>query len=127
MSSAVRSLAPYAIEIATTELEPRLEFPGEVLDGNPVMHSRLFWESPDQQQARGVFEATPGQFSWNFGWDEFFVVASGHATVETADGKTLELKPGTAGIFKPGDRTVWTVHETLRKGFHKDLTTAPGV
>lgn len=121
MSTPVDVATPFAVKVDEDELQPRLEFPGEVLAGNPVMHSRLFWESTDKQQARGVFEALPGQFSWNFGWGEFFVVASGHATVETADGQSIELLPGTAGMFKPGDRTVWTVHQTLRKAFHKDL------
>lgn len=122
MSSAIEVRAPFTVAIGEVELQPRLQFPGEVLAGDPVLRSTLIWESADQQQARGVFEATPGQFSWTFGWDEFFVIASGRATVETASGEKLELAPGVAGIFKPGDQTTWTVHETLRKGFHKDLS-----
>ena len=49
--------------------------------------------------------------------DEVFVVLAGRATVEVDGGPTLELGPGDVGILDAGDRTTWTVHETLRKVF----------
>lgn len=112
---------PFAVQVLDADLLPKVEFPGEVLEGNPAIASRVIWESADKRQARGIFESTPGQFSWHFAWEEFFVIVSGRATVETAAGEILELSPGTAGMFKAGDRTIWSIHETLRKGFHKDL------
>ena len=39
----------------------------------------------------------------------------GRATVEVAEGPTLELGPGDVGLLPAGARTTWTVHETLRK------------
>jgi uncharacterized cupin superfamily protein len=46
-----------------------------------------------------------------------FVVVSGRATVEVEDGPTLELGPGVVGVLREGDRTTWTVRETLRKAY----------
>ncbi|MFF1831442.1 cupin domain-containing protein [Paenarthrobacter sp. NPDC058040] len=121
MNSKVDVRVPFAVQTADVELQLKDSFPGEVLAGNPALKAQLIWESPDGQQSRGVFEAEPGTFSWSFAWDEFFVIVSGRATVETSEGEILELVPGTAGIFKAGDQTTWTIHETLRKGFHKGL------
>ncbi|MBD8467849.1 cupin domain-containing protein [Plantibacter sp. CFBP 8798] len=48
--------------------------------------------------------------------DEVFVVLSGEATVDFADGTpSLELRPGSIGRLAAGARTTWTVRETLRK------------
>ena len=48
--------------------------------------------------------------------DEVFVVLSGSATVEFADGTTpLNLGPGDVARLAAGTETVWTVTETLRK------------
>nr|WP_246308625.1 cupin domain-containing protein [Kineosphaera limosa] len=79
------------------------------------------WRSDDGLLERGVFEADPGAFSFTFGWEEYFVVVAGRATVELSTGQVLELEPGVAGAFFPGDETTWTIHETFRKGFHCDL------
>jgi len=118
MSSSVHVQVPLAVEIVGADLVPDLEFPGEVLAGDPAMAVQTIWESPDKDQLRGIWEVRPGQFTWRFDVDEFFVVVSGAATVETVGAETLHLVPGSVAIFKPGDRTTWTVHETLRKGYH---------
>jgi uncharacterized cupin superfamily protein len=45
-----------------------------------------------------------------------FVVLSGEATVDFADGTpSLELRAGSIGRLAAGARTTWTVRETLRK------------
>jgi len=63
----------------------------------------------------GVWEMTPGAMS-DTEADEVFVVLAGRATVEFVDeGRTLELAPGAVVRLVAGARTVWTVHETLRK------------
>ena len=35
--------------------------------------------------------------------------------VQLPGGETLEVGPGSAAVLRAGDRTVWRVHETLRK------------
>jgi uncharacterized protein len=118
MSSPVTLEVPLAVEISSATLRPDREFPGEVLAGDPEMSVQVIWESADGQQSRGIWEVRPGKFTWLFDVDDFFVVVSGRATVELDDGGVLEMVPGTVAIFKPGDQTTWTVHETIRKGFH---------
>lgn len=63
----------------------------------------------------GIWEMTPGTMT-DVEADEVFVVLSGAATVEFADGTTpLILRPGTVARLAAGTETVWTVTETLRK------------
>lgn len=63
----------------------------------------------------GVWEMTPGVMT-DVEAAEVFVVLSGAATVEFADGSpTLHLAPGDVVRFQAGAETVWTVTETLRK------------
>jgi len=109
---------PFALTIEDAELVRDDGFPGQVVEGHPDMSTLLVWESTDKTQIRGIWEVQPGTFTWRFDVDEFFVVLSGHATIEVQEGETLTLQPGSLAVFKPGDRTIWTVHETLRKGFH---------
>ncbi len=63
----------------------------------------------------GVWEMTPGVMR-DVEAEEFFVVLSGSATVEFADGTAaLHLGPGDVVRLAEGAETVWTVTETLRK------------
>lgn len=63
----------------------------------------------------GVWEMTPGVMT-DVEADEVFVVLSGAATVEFADGSAdLILRPGDVVHLAGGAHTVWTVTETLRK------------
>lgn len=63
----------------------------------------------------GVWEMTPGTMS-DVEADEVFVVLSGSATVEFADGTdALHLGPGDVVRLAAGAETVWTVTEALRK------------
>jgi uncharacterized cupin superfamily protein len=63
----------------------------------------------------GVWELTPGVMS-DVEAEEVFVVLSGCATVEFADGSpTLRLGSGDVVRLAHGAKTIWTVTETLRK------------
>jgi uncharacterized protein len=63
----------------------------------------------------GAWEMTPAVMS-DIEAEEVFVVLSGAATVEFADGAdTLTLRPGDVVRLPAGAETVWTVTETLRK------------
>lgn len=63
----------------------------------------------------GVWEMTPGVMT-DVEADEVFVVLSGSATVEFADGSpSLRLSPGDVVRLADGAKTVWTVTETVRK------------
>lgn len=105
-----------ALSVAELELEPRELDPSDVLEGTPEVSERLVWESPDGLISRGVWQITPGVVT-DVEADELFVVLTGRATIEIADGPTLQVGPGDLCVLQRGARTTWRVHETLRKVF----------
>lgn len=64
----------------------------------------------------GIWEMTPGTAS-DVETDEVFVVLSGQARIAFDDPAIadLEVAPGSVVRLAAGQRTVWTVTETLRK------------
>lgn len=66
----------------------------------------------------GVWEMTPGTAS-DVETDEVFVVLAGHATIAFDDPALPDLAVGPGSVVRlaEGQRTVWTVTETLRKIF----------
>ena len=62
----------------------------------------------------GTWEMTPG-VDHDTEVDEVFVVLAGRGTVEFEDGELVKLAPGVAVRLTAGERTTWTVTETLRK------------
>jgi uncharacterized cupin superfamily protein len=106
----------FAVDVAGAVLEPLALDPEQVLEGTPEtsaltleerLHTGIVVE-------HGIWQITPG-VATDVEVDEVFVVVSGRATVHIEGGPTLELAPGTVGTLRAGDRTVWRVHETLRK------------
>ena len=83
----------------------------QVVAGMPEVTAAEVGHSPLEV---GVWQHSVGT-SRDVEVDEVFVVLSGRATIEIADGPTLEVGPGDIGILASGARTTWTVHETLRK------------
>ena len=62
----------------------------------------------------GVWEHPVGR-STDIETDEVFVVLSGRGRVILADGRVLDLQPGTVGVLEAGTETTWEIDETLRK------------
>ena len=115
-------IASLLVEGSTAELQ-RDELPPEtILEGDPEVFSTVLDTSPDGRIIRGIWEITPGVVS-DVEADELFVVLSGRATVTLEDGRELALAPGSVGLLRAGERTVWRVHERLRKVFQ--ITSAP--
>lgn len=86
----------------------------EVRGGSPTAASAVLATLGDTEI--GVWEMTPGTAS-DTEADEVFVVLSGRATI-TFDDPSLpdvEVGPGSVVRLAEGQRTVWTVTETLRK------------
>jgi uncharacterized cupin superfamily protein len=112
--------APFALHVPDADLEPEPLDPAQVVSGDPVVTGRVLWESADGAQVRGLWQITPGVVT-DTEADELFVVVSGRATIEVEGGPVLEVGPGDACVLREGDRTTWTVHETLRKAYHVSL------
>ncbi|MEV5609201.1 cupin domain-containing protein [Streptomyces sp. NPDC052225] len=125
MTTNVQTAAPdaasFAVRVPDVTLEPEPLDPAQIVSGDPVVTGAVLWESADGKQLRGIWQITPGVVT-DTEANELFVVVSGRATVEVEGGDTLELGPGTAAVLREGDRTTWTVHETLRKAYHITLS-----
>ncbi|MFG2819788.1 cupin domain-containing protein [Kitasatospora sp. NPDC048365] len=110
----------FALHVPDVALEPEPLDPDQIVSGNPEVTGKVVWESEDGRQLRGVWQITPGVVT-DTEADELFVVLSGRATVQVENGPTLEVGPGDLAVLREGDRTVWTVHETLRKVYAINL------
>jgi uncharacterized cupin superfamily protein len=88
----------------------------QVVAGAPTTGYAALDVSADGTRELGVWEMTPGAMR-DVEADEVFLVIAGRATVEFADPALppIELRPGSIARLDAGMRTVWTVHETLRK------------
>ncbi|MFI8788228.1 cupin domain-containing protein [Streptomyces sp. NPDC055105] len=120
MTTNDQTTASFAVHILDVALEPEPLDPEQVVSGDPVVTGKVLWESADGKQLRGIWQITPGVVT-DTEANELFVVVSGRATVEVEGGQTLEVGPGDAAVLREGDRTTWTVHETLRKAYHITL------
>ncbi|GAA2059498.1 cupin domain-containing protein [Catenulispora yoronensis] len=110
-----RTIVPgFALHVADAVLEPGELDPAQIVAGEPRVSEVVLSESEDGRVARGIWEMTPGVVT-DTEADEVFVVVSGRATVEFADGTVLEVGPGDVAVLSEGAQTRWTVHETLRK------------
>lgn len=110
----------FVVGVADAELVPEPLDPAQVVSGTPEVTGKVVWESADGRRIRGIWQITPGVVT-DTEADELFVVVSGSATIEVEDGPTLRVGPGDMAVLKEGDRTTWTVHETLRKVYAIDL------
>ena len=85
----------------------------QAVDGSPTTATTAFGDYDGIEV--GVWEMTEGGMR-DVEVNELFVVVSGSATVEFADGSpALRLGPGDVVRLASGTETVWTVTETLRK------------
>ena len=103
-------------------LEPEEFAAGAVIEGSPRMMSHDLYVSPDERVFSGIWSVTPGAFHDVMDGDETFVVLAGRMTVTPEDGAApFEVKAGDVCVFPAGYRSVWTVHETIVKGYHIEL------
>ncbi|MFE5672855.1 cupin domain-containing protein [Agromyces sp. NPDC056523] len=88
----------------------------QVVAGTPTTAYAELDVAADGGRELGVWEMTPGAMR-DTEADEVFLVIAGRATVEFVDPAlpAIELGPGSLMRLEAGMRTVWTVHETLRK------------
>ncbi|MEU9414246.1 cupin domain-containing protein [Streptomyces sp. NPDC048272] len=115
--AAPASFAVSVPDFPDAELEVEELDPAQIVSGTPVVTGKVLWEAEDGLQIRGIWQITPGVVT-DTEADELFVVVGGRATIEVEGGDTLEVGPGSACVLREGDKTTWTVHETLRKAYH---------
>ena len=100
------------IDTLTAALEPVAIDAQQVIDGTPTVGLASFAEIGEAEI--GVWEHTSGA-SLDVEADEAFLVLTGRASVTFDTGETVELVPGRLVRLHAGERTRWTVHETVRK------------
>ena len=88
--------------------------PGQVLDGDPRTSAFVLAQGLDGTEC-GVWRCTPGRFR-DTETQEAFVVLEGKATIEW-EGGSIEVGAGDLCTFAAGTETIWTVEETLLKGY----------
>ena len=102
------------VHAAEAELEPDPLDPAQVVEGDPQTSSFVLASGPGDRES-GVWRCTPGTFT-DVEVSETFVVLAGRATI-AYDGGEVEVGPGDVCELSAGAETLWTVHETLLKGF----------
>ena len=96
--------------VSPLPLEPLA--PDTVVEGSPYAGIRALTDIGGVEV--GVWEMTVGTAT-DVEVDEVFVVLSGSASIAFDDGEVIEVQPGSVVRLHEGDRTTWTVRETLRK------------
>ena len=91
--------------------------PEWILKGNPVAKGTILIQSEDKKMSSGVWECSPGEFSWIFVWDEFARLSEGEVKIEEEGGKVHHLKARDLVHFAVGMKTRWQVIRTVRKTF----------
>lgn len=100
------------MDLLTRSLDHEAVTDGDVVEGSPTTG---VLELPAVGGVDlGVWEITPGTVT-DTEVDEVFIVISGRGTVAFEDGETIDLAPGTVVRLAAGERTTWTISETLRK------------
>ena len=102
----------FAAQVADAELKPDGLRPDQVLAGNPVTSDLVLARHDNARY--GIWEITPGK-AIQVAPTGMFVVISGRATIAVEGGSTFDIGPGDVCIWDGGERTVWTVYETVRK------------
>ena len=102
------------VDARAAALEPDPLDADQVVAGDPRTSAFVVARTAQGAES-GVWRCTPGTFT-DVEVDETFVVIEGRATI-AFDGGAVDVGPGDVCVLVAGTETVWTVHETLLKGF----------
>jgi uncharacterized cupin superfamily protein len=101
-----------AVDARMMELEHLELDPADVIGGSPRTNLSALVSAGDVEI--GIWEITSGIVT-DIESDEVFVVLGGRGLVEFDEGASLSLSTGSVVRLRAGDRTTWTIYETLRK------------
>ena len=100
----------------TTQLEPEAIEAGQIVSGTPESLALTLGQSPGTGESCGFWKITPGVVR-DVEIQEKSLVLAGRGSVEFEDGRTVELGPGVVREFQGGEKTVWTIEETVFKAY----------
>ena len=91
--------------------------PAQITSGNPVARGTILTQSADKKMSSGLWSCEPGEFDWEYTWDEFVYILEGQVTNSEEEGDLYTLGPGDMGRFRRGLKSHWKVTHTVRKFF----------
>ncbi|GAA1001642.1 cupin domain-containing protein [Subtercola frigoramans] len=86
---------------------------GDVVAGHPSTRTLPLFESDGPVEA-GIWEMSEGA-ARDVEVDEVCLILAGRASLVINDHPSVEITAGSFVTLRAGDRTVWTVHQPLRK------------
>ena len=98
------------------QLEPEAIEAGQIVSGTPESFALTLGETPGTGESCGLWQITPGVVR-DTEVQERSLVFAGRGRVDFEDGRTIELAPGVALSFEGGEKTVWTIEETVFKAY----------
>ena len=107
-----RSTRLLIADVTTAALTETMPAGQEVVAGAPTAHHRGLLD--DRHGSVGIWEMSEGSVR-DVEVDEVFLVVGGQAVLEIDGEPAIGLRPGTLVQLRAGDRTTWTVTESLRK------------
>jgi len=115
--SAQTTSATLKESVRDAQLDPWPIAAEQVIEGDPQARGMILWKSADGTLANGIWECTPGTFSWVHP-NETLVLVDGEVAVTPEGGDSFTIRPGDVVFFPEGTKSVWQVTRTIRKGFH---------
>jgi uncharacterized cupin superfamily protein len=120
MTERTSMATPAKTAVTTDNPSDYEDFPlPDVIDGKP--EGKVHWlrtsTEGDGQLLTGMFTAQPSKVNYEFVGDESLHLMEGRVTVEMSDGETVEMKAGDVASFPKGAKSVWTIHEPMKKFF----------
>jgi uncharacterized cupin superfamily protein len=108
------------VAVSTSTPDGYEDFPFEVIhEGKP--EAKVHWlrssTHGEGQLMTGIFTVEPCRVDYEFIGDESLHLLAGRVTVEMEGGGTVSLKPGDIASFPKGAKSVWHIHESMKKFF----------
>jgi len=91
--------------------------PAQITSGNPIARGSILTQSTDKTISSGLWTCDPGEFDWEYTWDEFIYILEGHVTISEQGREPYALGPGDLGHFRLGLKSHWKVSQAVRKFF----------
>ena len=89
----------------------------QITAGSPVARGTVTFQTEDKKVSSGYWSCTPGEFDWEFTWDEFVHVLEGEVIITEAGGSSYTLKANDTAHFPLGLKTHWQVTKEIKKFF----------
>lgn len=118
MAQSVTGGAIKTIHGPDAALDPWPILDEQVVSGRPRASGTVLWQSEDKRLLNGIWECTPGSFTWDYTWDETAYLFEGKLTITDQNGIRNELGVGDLIFMPSGTRSTWEITERVRKAYH---------